>query len=124
MAKSQLNQVGYWAFVIGIIVAVLAGLAQGAGSAITADTNSAIGAALVILGIIVGWFNVKEKAFTVFMLAAVALIISGAIARWDLLNKIIVGPYIINILGYVTLFIAPAAVLVALKVIWNEASGA
>jgi hypothetical protein len=124
MAKSQLNQVGYWAFVIGIIVAVLAGLAQGAGSAITADTNSAIGAALVVLGIIVGWFNVKEKAFMVFMLAAVALIISGAIARWDLLNKIIVGPYIINILGYVTLFIAPAAVLVALKVIWNEASGA
>jgi hypothetical protein len=122
MAKSQMDQVGYWAFVIGAIVAVLAGLAAGAGSVITADTNATIGALLVVLGIIVGWFNVKEKAFTAFMIAAVALI-SGATAKFSLLDTVVVGPYITGILGYVTLFVAPAAVLVALKVIWNEASG-
>jgi undecaprenyl pyrophosphate phosphatase UppP len=123
MAKRDMQQLGYWAFVIGVIVAVLAGLATGAQNGKELDSAAAVGAALVVLGIVVGWFNVKEKAFTVFMIAAVALI-SGATANFSLLDKLIVGPYITGILGYVALFAAPAAIMVALKVVWNEAAGA
>jgi hypothetical protein len=122
MAKSQMDQVGYWAFVIGVIVAVLAGLAAGSGGGLSADTNAAVGAALVVLGVIVGWFNVKEKAFMPFMLMAVTLIV-GATAKFSLLDPILVGPYITGILQYIALFVSPAAVLVALKIFWKEASG-
>ena len=122
MAKSDTQQVGYWAFVIGVIVAVLAGLAEGYNSGVSLSSAAAIGAALVVLGVIVGWFNVKEKAFVHFMIMAVTLII-GASAPFALLNPIWVGYYITGVLRYIAIFVAPAAVLVALKVFWNEASG-
>jgi hypothetical protein len=120
--KAQAQQIGYWAFVIGVIVAVLAGVAEGY-SGVVLDSAAAVGAALVVLGVVVGWFNVKEKAFMHFMMAAVALIV-GAGAAFELLNPLIVGYYITGILKYIVLFISPAAVLVALKVFWGEASGA
>ena len=122
MAKSQMDQVGYWAFVVGVIVAVLAGMAEGAGSAMTVDTTAAIGAALVVLGVIVGWFNVKEKAHMAFMMAAVTLIV-GATAAFTLLNPLVIGAYITAMLKYIVLFVSPAAILVALKIFWKEASG-
>ena len=120
--KAQAQQVGYWAFVIGVIVAILAGVAEGY-SGVPLDSSAAVGAALVVLGLIVGWFNVKEKAFMHFMVASVVLL-GAATVKFNLLDPLWVGPYMTGILGYIALFVAPAAVLVALKVFWNEASGA
>ena len=121
MAKSQMDQVGYWAFVIGVIVAVLAGVAEGYGGQ-PLESSAAVGAAIVVLGIIVGWFNVKEKAFMSFMVSTVTLMV-GATAAFTLLNSLTVGFYITGILRYIVLFVSPAAILVALKVFWKEASG-
>ena len=120
--KAQAQQIGYWAFVIGVIVAILAGVAEGYAEGMALESAAAVGAALVVLGIIVGWFNVKEKVYMHFMVAAVALMV-GAGAAFELLNPLVVGFYITGILKYIVLFISPAAVLVALKVFWNEASG-
>jgi len=122
MAKSDAQQVGYWAFVIAVIVAVLAGLAEGYNGGEALTSAAAVGAALVVLGVIVGWFNVKEKAFMHFMLVAVTLMV-GASVPFSLLNPIWVGFYIVGVLKYLAIFVAPAAVLVALKVFWKEASG-
>jgi len=123
MAKSQMDHIGYWAFVIGMIVAVLAGIAEGWGNGEPLASAAAVGAALVVLGIIVGWFNVVEKAFMAFMVAAVTLIVGATAAQFVLLNPIVVGFYIIGMLRYLVLFVAPAAIIVALKVVWSEASG-
>lgn len=122
MAKSQMDQVGYWAFVIGVIVAVLAGVAEGYSGGKPLDSSAAVGAAIVVLGVIVGWFNVKEKAFMSFMVSTVTLMV-GATAAFALLDSLMVGYYITGILRYIVLFISPAAMLVALKVFWKEASG-
>jgi len=122
MAKSQMDQVGYWAFVIGVIVAVLAGVAEGYAGGTPLDSSAAVGAAIVVLGVIVGWFNVKEKAFMSFMVSTVTLMV-GATAAFALLNSLTVGYYITGILRYIVLFISPAAMLVALKVFWKEAAG-
>ena len=120
--KAQTQQIGYWAFVLGVIVAILAGVAEGY-SGVALESAGAVGAALVVLGVIVGWFNVKEKAFMHFMVASIVLVTAATVGKFALLDQLMVGPYITSILGYIALFVAPAAVLVALKVFWNEASG-
>ena len=100
--------IGKWAFIIGLIIAVLAGLFLQA---------TWVAWVLAILGVLVGLFNVTEKETQNFLLAAIALTVSATA-----LNTLpIVGGIIASILAYIVAFVAGAVVVVALLTLFKTA---
>ena len=98
----RLATVGRWAFAIGLVVAVLAGLLFQPTWAIWV---------LAILGVIVGVLNVTAEDTRGFLLAAIALTLSATA-----LNAIpVVGMAFALILPYVVAFASGAMIVVALK---------
>jgi hypothetical protein len=75
---------------------------------------------LVLLGVIVGLMNVDQREVHNFLVAAIALIVSGT-AGFRAITWMNLGPTLASILEHIGYFVAPAAVLLALRVVWNIA---
>lgn len=93
--------VGRWAVVVGIILAVLAGFAEVPRLAII----------LFVLGLIVGFLNIKEKETTSFLVAVIALLMIGVAG----LQLGTVTGTVALILENFLAFVSAAALVVALK---------
>jgi len=102
MSQSKL---GRWAFIIGLIIAVLLGF-------VTFSYASLI---LVILGLIVGFMNVTEKEAGAFLLAAIALMLVGVAGLKALEAVGLLYTWIQTVLTSFTTFVAAAAVVVSIK---------
>jgi len=100
------RKLGGWAFIIGIALAVLAGLVP------TMQTPT-VTWVLVILGLVVGLLNIQEKETVEFLVAAVALLIAGSAGSLPALGFVILA-----MLENIVAFVAPAALVVALKAIY------
>lgn len=107
------EKLGEYAFLAGVVIAVLAGLVPGV---VAASTVSLV---LVVLGIIVGLLNIQDKETTPFLVAAIALVAAGT-AGFDGIPSL--GSYLSSILGNVGVFVAPAAVIVAVKSVYSLAT--
>ena len=114
MVESQ--AVGSWAFILGVIIAILAGLAAGMLDAITAGWITLV---LVILGLIVGFLNISDKETSGFLIAAIALMAVGT-ANLAVIPSI--GMYLASMVQNIAAFVAPAALIVALKAVYNLAA--
>ena len=105
----KMNEVGNYAFFLGVLVVVVDALAKG--------IVPQVGLLLLVLGVIVGLLNIKEKESTAYLVAAIALVVSGNIT-WP------VGVEIVGVLiGGISQLVGPAAVIVALKEVWMIAKG-
>lgn len=119
------QKVGSMAFMAGFGVAVLAGIAQAADSImgtnmISSDIAGVIALVLIILGLVVGYMNIKDKHITDFLIATVAVAIIGLVAlspataiAAGLTNPIVIT--INSIVGNIVTLVAPAALVVGLK---------
>lgn len=110
MAPVKMDKnIGYWIFLVGIFIAIIAGLVT------TEGINSNVVWVLAILGLIVGIINVTLKDEVPFLVASLVLITSA--------GYLAVIPYIgatlVTILYYIVTFVAPAAIVVALKAIYH-----
>ena len=112
VSKMKTARLGELAFLAFVVIAILAGLAT---FAIPADQLSIVTAVLVVLGVIVGLLNVSEKETTPFLVAAIALLVAGT-ASFGVLGG--AGTVIENILNFIGAFVAPAAVIVAIKAVY------
>lgn len=97
----QTTVFGRWAVLIGIIVAVLAGFAE--------IPNLAV--ILFVLGLVVGFLNIREKESTSFLIAVIALMVIGLSGLQ--LGK--VTPMVVSILTNFIAFVSAAGLVVALK---------
>ena|SRR3989344_6378002 len=105
------KSIGNWAFLIGLIIAVLAGFING--------YAAIVALVIFVLGLIVGLLNVTEKESTKFLIATIALL-SGGIASISALSMFgVVENYIIAILGNFVAFVGAAALVVAVKAIFE-----
>ena len=103
-------KIGKWAFIGGLVVAVLAGLFFQPGWAIWV---------LAILGLIVGLLNVTAEDTRSFLLASIALTLSATA-----LNTLpVVGTALSFILPFVVAFVAGATIVIALKELFQAARG-
>ncbi len=107
------NWVGIVAFLLGIVISLV--------SAIWQPYDPLISTLLFALGIIVGLLNITVKEINSFLLAAVALILTAFTMQRALTTILYVGTLIPKIADNLTMFIGPAALIVALKVIWEVA---
>ena len=110
------GKTGAWAFIIGVLIALVLGL-------LPAGLQSIGVPVLVILGLIVGFLNVTEKETTQYIMAAVAIMIAlftaGSAISAQLGSLPTVGRYLLGLLGNINIFVFPATIVVALKAIYN-----
>lgn len=104
------ERIGHWSFLIGVVLAILAGLVP----QLQTPTVTWI---LVALGLIVGLLNITAKETQEFLIASIALVIASNAAA----NIIALGLVVATILGNIIAFVFPGALVVALKIIWTLA---
>ena len=110
MAKTRgVDVVGKWAFLIGVILAVVLGLFD------PIMGNWAI--VLVVIGLIVGLLNVTDKEVTPFLMSGAVLIIASALGG-SLMSDM---PFVGAILDALLAVFVPATVIVAIKNVFSLA---
>lgn len=103
---------GQYSFIVGVIIAILAGLVSRA----VAAYEGVIILVLVILGLVIGFLNISEKEMTPFLVATVALVVTGTASN-SLTVIPAVGPYLEAIVRNIAVLVTPAALIVSLKAV-------
>ena len=106
--KGVLHFFGFGAFIVGLILAVVAGLLW--------PSNTTIIIVLLILGIIIGILNITAKEFMLFLIAVIALIVVGNV--FTHLTVLSLGVRLGSILSYISILVSPAAIIAAIKALW------
>ena len=112
-ASMELHQIAHYAFFVGLLISILAGVF------VDFLSSQALLTTLFVLGLIVGLFNLTAKETVPFLVASIALMLAG-IVNIGLIP--FVGVYIRAILSNIVVFVVPAAIIVGLKTIWRLAS--
>lgn len=116
MAKKRGNLVGGWAFLVGVVIALI----FGAGF-VKDPTWSVI---LFVIGLLIGLLNVADEEVSPFLLSAAVLIIAsqfGAVTFKDIASRGDILNGIIGILDALTTIFVPATVIVAIKNVFGLA---
>lgn len=129
----EMDKIARWAFAAFVIIAIVMGLAVGymawnadntynlgwADSNVS-NTNGYVTLILLILGIIVGLVSITAKEVNLFLIATIALIVAGTSQVWAPLASIhsLLAYWADGILRYIVAFVAPAAVIIAIKSIF------
>ena len=120
MVRSRENLVAAYAFLVGVVLAIIFGLFQ-------KSLESASGifySALIVIGLIVGFANVGDKNPNTFLIASLTLVIVGALGNDPLIyvnqNNFVVTALRNVLISLLVLFV-PATIIVALKTIFAYA---
>lgn len=125
--RSRENLIGAYAFLISIILAVVAGIINvfyGKSEFFTQTLTSV----LAILGLISGYF-VGDKEVKTFLFASVSLVLvsfaglQGGFLSSAVLGIVNISKLITNILGFLMFIFIPATIVVALKTVFAIAKG-
>lgn len=117
--KAKENLIGAWAFLAGIILAVLVGVVAG-----TIISPIILGI-LAILGVVAGYF-VAEKDVQTFLIASVSLVIVSYMGISGLvlgaaISGIEIGRIISSVLQTLLALFVPATIVVAIKTVFSIA---
>lgn len=131
----SLEKMAEWAFIIFVMIAVIAGLVvgymhwpdSGTDTATLTSTDTWITLIMLILGVIVGLVSITAKEVTSFLMASIALIVTRVgVEVWkpldiDWLANGILYYFAEGMLNYIVAFVAPAAVIIAIKQVYTLA---
>jgi len=104
-------KIGHVAFIFGIVISIVTGF-------FFKDWMLWL---LTILGIVVGFLNIRAKEVQSFLLAAVSLVIISAFGGELIYDIPRIGPLLGSIYIALLIFVAPAAIVVALKSLYQAA---
>jgi hypothetical protein len=123
--KSKENRIGAWAFLIGVVLAIIIGLATTLiPFPALAAYSTQIYAILVMLGIVVGFMNVSGKESQTFLFAGAILVIVSKFGIESVTGTVIgigVGDAVAAVFGALIALFAPATIIVALKTVFSIA---
>jgi hypothetical protein len=108
----MLQRIGSWAFILGVILAVVL--------AIFTQLNPWLTSVLIVLGLIIGLLNIATAETQPFLLAALALVIvSGFTSTNNVIPQVArIGPVLGRIFTGILLLVVPATIVVALRSIY------
>ena len=117
--KYHENLIGAWAFLIGVVLAVLVGILG------REKTNPLLLGILALLGIVLGYF-VAEKEVQTFLLASVSLVLVSFAGIQGLIfdaaiRGIQIGKLVSSVLATLLVMFVPATIIVALKTVFSLA---
>jgi cytochrome b561 len=120
----EMEKIVHWLFIAFVIIAIVMGLVVGY-MYYNSDTNftnanAYVTLVLLILGIIVGLATITQKEVTPFLIATIALIVASISDVWAPLGTIheLLYDWARFILNYIVAFVAPAAVIIAIKAVF------
>lgn len=105
------KKIGHYSFIIGVIIAVVLGLAE----QMLGTATEWLVSIMVLLGLIVGFMNVSGKESRDFLIVAVILVLVSGGASGTLGNVLYVGSYLVSVFNQIMAFVVPATIVVGLK---------
>ena len=121
--RSKENVVGAWAFLVGVVLAVLIGLST---TLIPIPLLTAyspqIYAILVLIGLFVGYVNVMGKDSQTFLIASAVLVIVSGFGMDAVRGSFIGFPIadaVSTVFGALLTLFVPATIIVALKTVFS-----
>ena len=128
MIKSKENSISAWAFLIGIVLAVILGLSTTLFKndiPTLVSYSSAIYALLVILGLIVGFsLNVSGKNSQTFLITGAILVVVSKFGMESVTGSLIgigIGELVSSTFGALLVLFVPATIVVAIKTVFGIA---
>lgn len=118
MVKSRENLIGAYAFLIGVVLAVVLGIS----TQTLTKPNTVFYIILVILGLLIGYLNSGDKNATTFLLASMSLVIVGGLGNESLIFIANLSPvlaYLKEIVRALLVLFIPATIIAALKVVFS-----
>ena len=119
------QKIGSYAFLLGIIIAVVFGLVAVFASDLLGPGGAGIVTViLVVLGLIVGFLNIHDKHVSDFLIAAIAIaMIGGTAGGLVSLNMVIapLGTVLVQIVQGIAALVVAAALVIGLKQIMTLA---
>lgn len=121
--RSRENVVSAWAFLIGIVFAILGGII----SAIFGDLNPFVLGLLLLLGLVIGFIGVAPNDINKFMTSSVSLVIvsfagSAGVRNIEFLDWQI-GNIVSSTLGALLVLLVPATIVVATRSLFSISQG-
>ena len=125
MEKMEIfRKIGSWLFLVGVLVALIAGIIVGARW--YSDSEAYIAMILSVLGFIVGILSffaigqITHDRIPTFLIGALILVVIGATAQtWTFGQNTDLVFFFQQLTGYLAFFAAPAAGLLAIRAIWE-----
>jgi len=120
----EMEKIVHWLFIAFVIIAIVMGLVVGYlhynNDTNFENANAYVTLVLLILGIVVGLIAITAKEVTPFLIAAIALIVASIANVWSPLGTIhaLLYDWATFILNYIVAFVAPAAVIIAIKAVF------
>ncbi len=112
ITKYTLNKAGAWAFIFGIVLAIVAGFWP---------LTPLMISTLIVLGLIVGFLNIELHQTNNFLFTTLVLVLISSLGG-SLLGQIaIIGDTLSSIFSAIVTFVIPAAIIVALKSVYQHA---
>ena len=108
-------KIGGLLFVLGVITAVCVGILTPTKGVPPPELVSL----LILLGLLVGFFNITRTETSTFLLAGVSLVIVAALGGSMLGQVYLIGGLLSSMLFSILAFIIPAIIMVSLKTIWS-----
>ena len=120
LGQMEAHRLAHYAFFVGIALAILVGVFHTVfDSLLGVEASRVYVTTFVLLGTLVGFFNLTAKETQPFLMAAVALMLAG-IVNLNLVYGI--GDILRPSLSNIVVFVVPGAIIVGMKAIWRLAS--
>ena len=124
--KSRENELGAWSFLIGVVLAIVIGVVTVLiPIPALSKFSPQIYGILVILGIIIGFWNVPTgKDSQTFLIAGAVLVIVSRFGMESVTGSLIgigIGDLVASVFGALLVLFVPATIIVALKAVFSIA---
>ena len=121
--RSRENRVGAWAFLIGVVLALIGGVL----GALSENLNPFLIGLLLILGLIIGFSGVAPNDINKFMMSSVSLVIVSFAGTAGVRNIEFLSWQLANIvsstLGALLVLLVPATIVVAIRSLFSISQG-
>lgn len=123
--KSKENSIGAWAFLVGVILALVVGISSVLiPVSFIVKHNMTVYAILVLLGLMVGFLNVTGRESQTFMIAGAVLVIVSKFGMDSVTGSLIglsIGTAVSSVFTALLVMFVPATIVVALKSVFSIA---
>ena len=118
MGKGFANRLIAYAFTVGIVIALILGVIS---AWLPAGVVPVLTSILILMGIIVGFFNITPAETKDYILFVTAIVIVTSLGGGILGNVQMIGMYLENILQAILAFVLPSVIIVGIKAVMNLA---
>ncbi|MBI4983545.1 hypothetical protein HZC32_02775 [Candidatus Woesearchaeota archaeon] len=116
--KAISNKLIAYSFTIGIVIALILGLIS---AKLPTNVVPVLTSILILMGIIVGFFNITPAETKDYILFVTAMVIVTSLGGNILGQMQFVGKYLSSVLSAILAFILPSVIIVGIKAVINLA---